>query len=181
MNGEPVSTVNLFLIGYRCTGKSSVARLLAALLDQEFVDTDSMIVAEESMSIREIVDSRGWEAFRRVEHAVLKQVCAVDRRVVATGGGIVLDGDNVKLMKESGRVIWLQASAQTIRARMVQDQDSKAFRPALTSADSISEIEETLAQRIPLYQQAMDFSVATDHRGIDEIGDEIVRQLSKIS
>ncbi len=133
------------------------------------------------MSIRELVDSRGWEAFRRVEQAVLKQACAVDRRVVATGGGIVLDGGNVKLMKACGRVIWLRASSQTIKTRMAQDQDSKAFRPALTSADSVSEIEKTLVERIPLYRQAMDFSVDTDNARLDAIVDFIIENLNRLA
>ena len=168
---------NLFLVGYRCTGKSSVGRSLAATLSLPFIDTDSLVVSENGMSIREIVISRGWEAFRRLEHTALQQVCTMDRRVVATGGGIVLDAGNVKLMKKSGRIIWLRASPETIKARMLQDQASKTLRPALTSTDSISEIEETLAERAPLYQHAMDFSVDTDHRGVDEICDFIIGRL----
>jgi shikimate kinase len=168
---------NLFLVGYRCTGKSSVGRSLAATLSLPFIDTDSLVVSENGMSIREIVISRGWEAFRRLEHTALQQVCTMDRRVVATGGGIVLDADNIKLMKKSGRIIWLRASPETIKARMLQDQASKTLRPALTSTDNISEIEETLAERAPLYQHAMDFSVDTDHRGVDEICDFIIGRL----
>jgi shikimate kinase len=177
LNLEPNNFFNVFLIGYRCTGKSSVGRPLAATLGREFVDTDSLVVSENGMSIKEIVDTYGWETFRRMEHAVVKEVCFLDRRVVATGGGIVLDTDNVKLMKTSGRVIWLRASSETIKARMLQDQASEALRPALTSTDSILEIEETLAQRAPLYQQAMDFAVDTDHRGVDEICDVIIGNL----
>ncbi len=174
MNGEPMNASNLFLIGYRCTGKSSVGRLLAVRLGRSFIDTDSLVVSENGMGIREIVDSRGWEAFRRLEHMALKKACTVERRVVATGGGIVLDGDNRNLMKGNGRIIWLRASPETIKARMVQDRDSEAFRPALTSTDSISEIEETLAKRAPLYKQAMDFLVDTDHREVDGICDLII-------
>ena len=177
MNFEPVNTANLFLIGYRCTGKSSVGRLLGTTLGRSFVDTDSLVVSESGMSIRQIVDSRGWQSFRRLEHTVLQQVCTVGRRVVATGGGIVLDTDNVGLMKKSGRIIWLRASSETIKARMIQDQASKTLRPALSSTDSISEIEETLAKRIPLYKNAMDFLVDTDHREIDEICGVIMKNL----
>jgi shikimate kinase len=171
---------NVFLIGYRCTGKSSVGRMLAATLGRSFIDTDSLVVSENGMSIREIVDSRGWEVFRRLEHTALQQVCTMDRRVVATGGGIVLDIDNVELMKKSGRIIWLRASSETIKARMVQDQDSMDFRPALTSTDSISEIEETLAKRAPLYQDAMDFSVDTDNVRLDAIADFIIENLNRL-
>ena len=151
--------------------------MLSAKLGWPFIDTDSLVVSENGMSIRNIVISRGWEAFRRLEHIALQQVCTIDRRVVATGGGIVLDADNVKLMKKSGRIIWLRASSETIKARMLQDQASETLRPALTSTDSISEIEEILAERAPLYQHAMDFSVDTDHRGVDEICDFIIGYL----
>ncbi len=177
MNPDPVNAYNLFLIGYRCTGKSSVGRLLAAKLDRLLVDTDSRVVSQNGLSIRKIVASRGWDAFRRLEHNVLKQVCAMDRQVVATGGGIVLDADNVELMKESGRVIWLKATPDTIKTRMMQDRASEGLRPALTTKDSISEIEETLVEREPLYQRAMDFAVDTDHRGVDEICDVIIGDL----
>jgi shikimate kinase len=180
VNVEPVNADNLFLIGYRCTGKSSVGSLLAATLGRAFVDTDSLVVSENGMSIREIVDSCGWEVFRRLEHIALQQVCSMDRRVAATGGGIVLDADNVELMKESGRIIWLRASPETIKARMLQDQASEELRPALTSTDSISEIEETLAQRAPLYQDAMDFSVDTDNVRLDAIADFIIENLKKL-
>jgi len=174
---EAQNTDNLFLIGYRCTGKSSVGRLLGTALGRSFVDTDSLVVSESGMSIRQIVDSRGWQSFRRLEYTVLQQVCTVDRRVVATGGGIVLDTDNVRLMKKNGRIIWLRASSETIKARMIQDQASEAIRPALSSTDSISEIKETLAKREPLYKYAMDFSVNTEHRGVDEICEVIMENL----
>ena len=177
MNLEPLNAHNLFLIGYRCTGKSSVGRGLAATLGREFVDTDSVIVSKTGISIRKTVDERGWQYFRRLEHNALRQVCFVDRQVVATGGGIVLDAANVELMKEGGKIIWLKAAPDTIKSRMVQDQASQGFRPALTSKDSISEIEETLAAREPLYRQAMDFAVDTDHRAIDDICDAIVGNL----
>ena len=180
LNGIPMNHSNLFLIGYRCTGKSSVGNLLAAALGRMFVDTDSMVASQKGMSIREIVTSRGWKVFRRFERTVLNQVCGADKQVVATGGGIVLDADNVNLMKGSGKVIWLRASPETVKARMVQDEDSVAVRPALTSTDSISEIEETLAKRTPLYQHAMDFSVDTDNVGLNTVVDFIIENLNRL-
>jgi shikimate kinase len=179
LNLEPNNLFNVFLIGYRCTGKSSVGGLLGARLGRSFIDTDSLVVSEMGISIREIVDSRGWKAFRRLECTALQQVCTADRRVVATGGGIVLDVDNVNLMKRSGTIIWLRASPETIKSRMVQDRASEALRPALTTTNDISEIEETLIERDPLYKHAMDFSVDTDHRGIDEICDLIIGNLNR--
>ena len=171
---------NLFLIGYRCTGKSSVGRSLSEKLGWTFVDTDALVVAQQRMSINEIVGFHGWEGFREMEHVILKKVCALERQVVATGGGIVLNDQNVMLMKRSGKIIWLRAKLETIKARMLQDKDTQNFRPALTLNDSISEIDETLHSREPLYQRAMDFYVDTDEHDIREIADFIIQRIRAI-
>ena len=175
MNTEPTHLDNVFLIGYRCTGKSSVAKSLAARLGWLFVDTDALLVAERRMSIKEIVASCGWETFRKFEHEVVKQVCGSNRQVVATGGGVVLDDANVRRMQANGTLVWLRATAETIRRRMMQDTDTNAFRPALTSRDSVSEIEETLLEREPVYRRVMDFHVDTDSRPVDEICEAIIQ------
>lgn len=178
MNVEPTNPGNIFLIGFRCTGKSSVGKALAAKLGWQFLDTDSLLVSESGISIKEIVETHGWQTFRKLEHAIVEQVCTLDRRVVATGGGIILNADNVTLMKKSGRLVWLRAKPETIKTRMRQDRDTRDFRPALTSKDSIAEIEETLLEREPHYRQAMDFLVDTDGRRIDELCDVIIQQLA---
>ena len=180
MNVEPLNASNIFLIGYRCTGKSSVGQLLAAQLGRPFIDTDSLLVSESGISIKEIVKKHGWEIFRKLEHAIVNQVCILDRRVVATGGGVVLNGANVELMKNNGKIIWLKALPETIKSRMALDQDTEAFRPSLTSRDSFSEIEDTLLEREPLYKQAMDFYVETDELCIDEIWIKIVQHLVEL-
>jgi shikimate kinase len=178
VKGEPNNPSNVFLIGYRCTGKSSVGKLLAAKLGWPFIDTDSLLVSESGISIKEIVDKHGWDTFRKMEHAIVNQVCILDRRVVATGGGVVLDEANVNLMKKNGRIVWLKALSKTIESRMLLDQNTAAFRPSLTSKDSFSEIEETLIERDLLYRQAMDFCVQTDDRQVDEICEMIMQKLA---
>ena len=144
------------------------------------MDTDSLVVAQQRMSIKEIVGSHGWESFRGMEHATLKEISTSDGQVVATGGGIVLNDENVMLMKKSGKIIWLRAKLETIKARMLQDTDTRDFRPALTWQDSISEIEETLQLREPLYKKAMDFYVDTDGHDIREIADFIIQRTMAI-
>ncbi len=181
MNVEPNNPYNVFLIGYRCTGKTAVGKLLSEKLDWLFIDSDSLLVSESGLSIKEIVETHGWGIFRKMEHAIVNQVCILDRRVVATGGGVVLNAANVNLMKKNGRVVWLKALPETIKSRMILDPDTEAFRPSLTSKDSFSEIEETLIERDPFYRQAMDFCVETDDRRVDEICDTIVRQLMEFN
>ena len=177
MNVEPHNHSNIFLIGYRCTGKSSVGKLLATKLGWRFIDTDSLLVSESGISIKEIVEKHGWETFRKMEHAIVNQICILYRRVVATGGGVILNDANVMLMKNKGRIVWLKAVPETIKTRMLLDQNTEEYRPSLTSKDIFAEIEETLSERNPLYRQAMDFCVETDDRQIVDICDTIVQQL----
>ena len=157
-----------------------MGKSLAGRLGWPFADTDSLLVAEKQTSIKEIVASCGWEAFRKFEHAVVKRVCDQRGQVVATGGGVVLNADNVKLMKESGRLVWLRATPETIRRRMVQDTDTEAYRPALSATDSMAEVGTTLVEREPLYEKAMDFFVDTDNQQVDGVCDAIMRQLVKL-
>ena len=177
MKIEPTNPCNVFLIGYRCTGKTSVGKSLSAKLGWPLIDTDTLLVSDSGQSIKEIVETRGWQTFRNIEHAIVERVCDLDRQIVATGGGVVLSAANVQLMQQSGRLVWLRAKPETIKRRMTQDTDTEAFRPALTAKDSIAEIEETLLEREPYYRQAMDFSVDTDDRQIEEICEIIVQNL----
>ncbi|MGB5750323.1 MAG: shikimate kinase [Desulfobacterales bacterium] len=172
---------NLFLIGYRCTGKSTVGRSLAEELNWSFADTDSLIVRQQQMSIKEIVGAHGWESFRNMEHGVLKTVCTSKSQVVATGGGIVLDDENVMLMRQSGRIVWLRAGIETIKARMREDKDSRDFRPALTLDNNILEIEESLQSREHIYHRAMDFFVDTDDHDIGAIAEFIIERLKALN
>ena len=169
--------MNLFLIGYRCTGKTTTGKAIAAAIDWSFVDADTMLVRECGKPIKEIVDTGGWEVFRRMERSTLKQICTEDRQVVATGGGVVLDKANIKAMKTSGMVIWLGATAETIQKRMLQDKNTGNFRPALTDKGRMEEIEDMLLKRNPYYERASDFYIHTDEVPVNEIRAIIIQRL----
>ena len=169
--------MNLFLIGYRCTGKTTIGKAIAADTDWSFVDADTMLVRECGKPIKEIVATGGWEAFRRMERSTLKQICTKDRQIVATGGGVVLDKANIKAMKTSGMVIWLGATAETIQKRMLQDKNTGNFRPALTDKGRMQEIEDMLLKRNPYYESACDFSIHTDDVPVNEISAIIIQRL----
>ena len=169
--------MNIFLIGYRCTGKTSVGRSLAKSLGRPFLDADYELVKEQDLNISEIVRKKGWDVFREIESDIIKRVCALDDHVVATGGGAVLNDMNVKHMKRSGKLAWLKATPETIKKRILQDKNTKDFRPPLTSKGSVEEIRETLLNRNPFYKKAMDFDVDTDDIGIDEVCHAIIKKL----
>ena len=170
--------MNLFLIGYRCTGKSSVGKSIADTIDRPFVDADMILVENCGKSIKDIIDNDGWETFRRMECSTLKRICAADRQVVATGGGVVLAAENIKLMQANGKVVWLSASAATIRKRMLADKNTGNFRPALSDRGLMDEIEDMLLQRNPHYEDAADFFFHTDDLTVDEIAAKIIQTLS---
>ncbi len=83
--------MNLFLTGYRCSGKTTIGKSIARRIDWSFVDSDLLVTKKSGKSIQDIIDTEGWDAFRRMERSALQQICADDRQVVATGGGVVLD------------------------------------------------------------------------------------------
>jgi shikimate kinase len=171
--------MNLFLIGYRCSGKTTIGKSIAKTIGWSFVDSDIWVIKACGKSIQDIIDTEGWNAFRRLEHSTIKQICTHDSQVVATGGGVVLDADNVKAIKNSGMVVWLDASAETIRKRMVEDRNSKHFRPALTDRGRIEEIEDMLSQRNPYYMSASDFFIHTDDLPPGEITRRIIERLGE--
>lgn len=172
--------MNIFLIGYRCTGKTTVGRFLAKRLERLFFDTDLELVKEQRVKISDIVDQRGWAAFREIEKQVIQYACERDNQVVATGGGVVLDEENVKRMKDSGVLVWLRADIKTIEKRIMEDNTTQDFRPALTSKGSVEEIQETLFVRNPYYEKAMDFVVDTDLMDIETVCDTIIRKIKGI-
>jgi shikimate kinase len=165
---------NLFLIGYRCSGKTSAGKTLAARLGWTFVDSDRLIAAEIGCSIAEFVAANGWAAFREKERHIIARLSEIDRQVVAAGGGAVIATENVGRMRSSGKVIWLRASPAAIRQRMQADAGTAANRPSLTGQGSLEEIAAVLAERKPLYAGAAHHLVDTDTLNTDEVVKKIL-------
>jgi shikimate kinase len=168
--------MNIVLIGYRGTGKSTVGRVVASRLDRQIVSTDKEIVRRAGASIPEIVAAHGWEYFRDLESAVCQDLSGRDNLVIDSGGGAILRPQNVYVFKQNGRLIWLTASVETIAARIGGD----AQRPSLTGLKShVEEIREVLSERTPKYQAAADVTIATDGRSIEDVASAILTQLQR--
>jgi shikimate kinase len=158
---QPVRQPNLVLIGYRATGKTSVGAGLAEALHRPFVDLDQVLVREAGRSVADIVAQGGWGEFRRREKALVARYRDTSGKVLATGGGVVLDPDNVAALRKNGILIWLTADPAAIQARLAQDQPRDANRPSLTGGDTVREVLEVLEARSPLYQAAAQISIDT--------------------
>jgi len=137
-------------------------------------------VKEQGLNISDIVNQRGWSAFREIEKQVIQRACERDNQVVATGGGAVLDEDNVKRMRDSGVLVWLRAEINTIEKRINEDNTTRNFRPSLTSKGSVEEIQETLLARKPYYERAMNFWVDTDSMDIEAVCNTIIQKLKGV-
>ncbi|MEJ2037962.1 MAG: shikimate kinase, partial [Desulfosarcinaceae bacterium] len=118
--------------------------------------------------------------FRAREKALMQRLAAADRQVVGTGGGVVLDEDNVAAMRASGKVVWLRSRPETIRRYIEDDHRSRDLRPALTDKGLLAEIEDTLNTREPIYRAAMDVAVNTDVFNVDALCKVMIEKLQKI-
>ena len=169
--------MNVILMGYRGTGKSSVGRLLAAKLKRTFFDSDELIKISSGKSVREMVAEKGWDFFRQEEKGIIAELSGKDDCVVALGGGAVLDDENVRKLKDKGFFIWLTAEAQTILERLRRDGETFAQRPPLAGKDPDEETRPLLKAREPLYAKIADCRVDTSDRTIEEIAAEVIRIL----
>jgi shikimate kinase len=158
--------MNIVLIGYRGTGKSTVGRLLAARLGRELVSTDAEIVKRAQRTIPEIVAQQGWDYFRDLESDICRELASRDQLVIDTGGGAILRAQNVQVLKKDGTLFWLTATVETIAKRIGGDNQ----RPSLTGTKSfIDEIQDVLLERTPKYRAAADHIIATDDRSINQL------------
>jgi shikimate kinase len=148
--------MNIVLIGYRCSGKSTVGRLLAAKTGRVFLDTDELLERRAGKPIACIVSEGGWPLLRRLEREAVKEASIIADAVIGTGGGSVLDHENVSILRKRGWLIWLKTDPEVIRARMEKDEASGLKRPGLTGGDPLEEIRTVLALREHFYRDASD-------------------------
>lgn len=164
--------MKIILTGFMGTGKSVVGRCLAERLAVPFVDLDDAIEAEAGMTIAEIFASEGEPGFRRREREVIASMADRGRCVMATGGGAVLDPENLRNLKTGAVLVCLSADPTVIMRRLGDD----VRRPLLQTQDRLAKIRELLEQRAAAYAQA-DLSIDTSEAGVEEIVDRIVRHL----
>jgi len=168
---------NIFLTGYRATGKTSVANLLATALSKEMVDADVYLEQEAGMTIAEVFAVEGEQGFRERETAVVRTLAARENMVIALGGGAVLREENREALIGRGITVWLTASPDSIYERMTTDPLTGQRRPNLTSTGGLQEIHDLLAQRTPLYRQVADYTVDTEGLSPEQVASAVVRQL----
>ena len=171
--------MNIVLIGYRCSGKTVVGKILASELGKAFLDTDALIEETWGRSIETMISTQGWCQFRETEKRLVEEVSRRNNLVIATGGGIVMDEENVKNLKQNGWLVWLKGKPEVLKERMAKEQGSGRVRPSLTGADPLEEIREVLNVRKPFYERAGDLVVDTSSLSIRDAADLIMENLPK--
>lgn len=161
--------MNVILMGYRGTGKTSAGLALAALLGYSLIDTDALVRRRTGQTVEQIVTAGGWEAFRAAERAAVAEAAAADGAVIALGGGAILDPQNVAALKDGGLFVWLTADPATILRRLEQDPDGGAQRPSLSGRPVADEVTAILAEREPIYRACADLVVDTTNRTAAEV------------
>ncbi len=162
---------NLALIGFMGTGKTSVGRQVADHLGFEFLDTDEFIQSRTGRTIADIFTKDGEPAFRALEKQVVQELSSREKTVIATGGGLPTNAENLAALKLFALVVCLWASPEKIWERV----RNQSHRPLLHDADPQKKIRELLAVREPFYKQA-DVLINTDLRSVREAAQQITLQ-----
>lgn len=168
-NSRPIA-----LIGYRGTGKTTIAQELARRMAWDWVDADVEAELRAGKSIAAIFADDGELAFRDLEVEVVADLCQRDRAVLALGGGAVLRDENRRALRGCQAVVWLRAGVATLTERIAGDATTAGRRPNLTNHGGRTEIEVLLAQREPFYRGCATLEVDTESKQPAEIADEIV-------
>ena len=165
--------MNIILTGYRATGKTTIGRALAKVLQKEFIDTDDIIESQEGRKIRDIFERDGWQYFRRIERQVVRRLAKLDNKIIAVGGGTFMYKDNLQLL-ERAKVILLISPIEVLVQRILSDPN----RPPLTKdQSSAEEIREVWNRRKERYYSLADMVVDTSDNNVDRVIGEIMAKL----
>jgi shikimate kinase len=168
--------MNIVLVGYRATGKSTVAGRLAEALGRRVVSTDAEVERREGRVISQIIAESGWDYFRDRESEVCQEISLMEDVIIDTGGGAILRPGNREALRRNAIIILFTASNETI-AKRIEQNDS---RPSLTGAKSaVNEVAEVMRIRGPIYDDIKDHVVDTDQLGVEESLEAVLAILSR--
>jgi len=159
---------NIILVGFMGTGKTQVAKLVSKNTGLEYVSTDDLIEKREKKTINDIFKNQGEECFREIESEVVRFVSTMKNVVVDAGGGVVINPENLKNLKETGIVICLWASPSVIYERTKRH----SHRPLLSVKDPLKKITNLLEARKPFYERA-DYHINTSEMTLSEVAEEV--------
>lgn len=168
---------NIYLVGLMGAGKTSVGKALARRLRKDFFDTDQEIERATGVRVPVIFEIEGETGFRAREARVLGELVRRRNVVLATGGGIVLNQDNRRLLADHGTVVYLRASVEDLWARTRYDKN----RPLLRTDDPAAKLAELFTQRDPLYREVAALIVDTGSQSVGSLANSLEKRLVQYS
>ncbi len=165
--------MNWSLVGMRGAGKSWLVQLWARKFSATFIDLDSEIEAVQGATIPEIVDEYGWNHFRKCEAEVLRNICETNKvdTILATGAGVIEDPANREILKEWGRVLWVDVPLEVLEERVAASD-----RPAVIGQDAVLELADLYERRKEIYASLAD-EVLKPY-GMEE--EEVVHEIERL-
>lgn len=173
------AVVRLALIGYRCTGKTSLAQILAQQWGWRAVDLDKVLRERALKDIADLVREQGWHSFRMIEAELLREFSKHERVVVATGGGVIETPECRETLKKDFYTVWLTADIHTILQRMSKDANTAAQRPPLTDKTPEEEVRTLLEHRRPWYRECSNLKLSTDRMSPSRLAAEIEKAMHR--
>jgi len=163
----------IFIIGPMGAGKTTVGRQLARLTGLDFDDTDHEVQRRTGVDISFIFEKEGEEGFRRRETRALETLSSREGIVLATGGGIVTQPENRRLLAGRGVVVYLCSDIDTQLERTRHDRD----RPLLQCDDRRARLTQLMQERDPLYREIADIVIESGGRQARSVAREIMDRL----
>ncbi|MFZ5645756.1 MAG: shikimate kinase [Bacillota bacterium] len=167
---------NIVLIGFMASGKTVVGRVIAQRLGREFVDTDEEVERVTGKTVSEIFERYGAIRFRSEEALTIKKLSHREDLVIATGGGAVLNPENVSALKKNGVVVLIKSTPEIILRRVVAGRN----RPLLAKTDNLGQrIRDLMAEREEIYANSADIEVFSGKESREEVADNIIQLLKE--
>lgn len=178
-----MADIRIYLTGFMTSGKSTIGPILANVLGLEFVDLDTVIEAKESKTIVQIFETEGEEYFRDLETRCLQEISTREKIIVSLGGGTMTSEINLKILKDSGKIIYLKVSPDALYKRLKNKIDRPLFKDLVlnnsSEKDFVERISEMLEKREIYYNQA-DLVIRTDITPIGITVDKIAKKIRDI-
>ncbi len=165
--------MNLVLIGFMASGKTSVGRRVARRLGYHYLDTDKFIEGELGCTIAELFQTKGEPHFRDLETRLAHRLAVLTNSVVATGGGMPITPGNMETLRKAGVVVFLKADVNEIIARLERD----TRRPKVQGGDLRATVERLYSERMLVYSQA-DIVIPTGGKSINQVAGDVIREVA---
>lgn len=165
---------NIVLTGFMGAGKSAVGKKLAERLGLQVIDTDDVIEEESGMKISDIFSEFGEDHFRKLERMAVERLSTFDNHIIITGGGVVLNKENIENLRKNGIIVYLHAAPEVLYERV----KSETHRPLLQVDNPVKKIKELFEHRAQFYADN-DIEVDTSNLTVDEVAEKIIKAVKE--